>query len=179
MEEISEIRAPGRSIPWQCGLALISWVSMVGFDFFLHGGLLARLYTRQSSFLLPAEPAFKRIPLGYLSFLLLAVVLVWIMSRLNIAGCRNGFVFSIKFGALLWGSFALGIYSISTAEFDLLAAWFAGQTIELGIAGIVIGAGISGKRLRALLLWVALFVVLMIIVTVILQLAGFSPPMKT
>lgn len=118
-DSINEMKVINKSIKWRIGLILICWLSTLGFDFFLHAGLLTKLYLRPSSFLLPAEEAFLRIPLGYLSFLILVIVLVWIMESLNIAKWQKGFWFGLKFGALLWGSFALGLYSISTIEMDL------------------------------------------------------------
>ena len=178
MDSINEVRLIDKSIKWRIGLILICWLSMLGFDFFLHAGLLARLYVQPSSFLLPAGEAFLRIPFGYLSFLILAIVLVWIMERLNINKWQKGFWFGLKLGALLGASSTFGLYSISTIEMDLLLGWWIGQTLELGIAGMVAGAGIFGKSLKALLKWVILFVVIMIIITIILQSLGFAPPME-
>ena len=166
------------TIKKRLALIFISWFSIIGFDLFLHAGLLARIYTRPSPFLLSADKSFLRIPLGYLSFLILAIVLVWLMESFNIAGWKKGVLFGLKFGALIWGVFVLGLYSISTAGWDLLLAWWIGQTLELGIAGIVIGEGIAGKRLPKLILWVIVFVVLIVIITFILQAVGFAPPMK-
>ncbi len=160
------------------GLIFISWLSMIGFDFFLHAGLLARLYTKPSPFLLSVDQAFLRIPLGYLSFLILAIVLVWFMEIRNIIGRKSGLIFGLKFGVLLWLTFTLGLYSISTAGWDLLLGWGLGQAIELGIAGIVVGSGLAGKRLSGLFLWVVVFVVIMVVITVILQTIGFAPSMK-
>ncbi len=155
--------------------ALIGWLSMLGFDFFLHAGLLAGLYLRPSPFLLPPAEAFRRIPLGYLSFLLLAVMLLWLMTRLDRIGWRAGFGLGMKLGALIWGSLALGLLSVSTADAALLAGWFAGQTVELAIAGAVMGGGLSGERLGRLAVRVLAFVVLMIVVTVVLQSLGWAP----
>ena len=166
------------TIKQRVALIFISWFSVIGFDLFLHAGLLARLYTRPSSFLLSADKAFLRIPLGYLSFLILAIVFVWLMESFNIAGWKKGVLFGLKFGALIWGAFVLGLYSISTAGWDLLLAWWIGQTLELGIAGIVAGEGLAGRRLSKLILWVIIFVVLLVIITFVLQAVGFAPPMK-
>lgn len=160
------------------GLIFISWLSMIGFDLFLHAGLLARLYTKPSPFLLSADQAFLRIPLGYLSFLILAIVLNWFMESRNAVGLKSGLLFGLRFGALLWLASTLGLYSISTAGWDLLLGWGIGQAIELGIAGIVIGLGLAGKRLSRLVLWVIIFVVVMVLLTVVLQVVGFAPPMK-
>lgn len=178
MKLSNELRLITKSTKWRIGLILICWLSMLGFDFFLHAGLLAKLYVQPSSFLLPAEEAFLRIPFGYLSFLILAIVLVWIMEGLNINKWQKGFWFGLKFGALLGALSTFGLYSISNIETDLLLGWWIGQTLELGIAGMVAGAGIFGKSLVLLLKWVILFVVIMVIATISLQSFGFAPPME-
>lgn len=167
-----------RTMKWRIGLIFISWLYMIGFDFFLHAGLLARLYTRPSPFLLSADQAFIRIPLGYLSFLVMAVILIWFMETRNVIGWKSGFLFGLKFGALIWIASMLGLYSISTASLYLLLGWGAGQALELGIAGIIIGSALAGKRLSKLILWAAVFVIIMLIITIVLQIVGFAPPMR-
>jgi hypothetical protein len=156
-------------------LTFIAWLSMLGVDFLLHAGLLAGLYLQPSPFLLPPLTAFTLIPVGYLSFLVLAVLQVWLMIRLNLVGWRQGAVFGLKLGGLAWGAFVLGLLSISTASVSLLVGWFIGQTVELAIAGAVIGSGLAGTRLRWLFGVVIVFVLLSIVTTVILQSVGVVP----
>jgi hypothetical protein len=156
-------------------IALLSWLSMLGFDFLLHAGLLASLYLRASPFLLPPLRAFQLIPVGYLSLLLLVILLIWLMERQNIRGWRHGFGFGLKVGALSSGAFVLGLWSISSAEPDLLAGWFVGQTIELAIAGAVIGGGLAGERLKRLALIATGFMLACVIVTATLQISGLAP----
>ncbi len=156
-------------------IGLLSWLSMLAVDFFLHGGLLASLYVKQSPFLLSPLDAFRRIPLGYLSFLLLAGLLLWLMVKLGIRGWRQGLVFGLQLGALVWGALALGLLSISTAELSLLLGWFLGQTVEMGLAGAVTGSGLEGQRLRVLFVRVLALVVLLVVVTIVLQSAGLAP----
>jgi hypothetical protein len=156
-------------------LTLIAWLSMLGFDFLLHAGLLAGLYLQPSPFLLPPLTALKLIPLGYLSFLLLSILLAWLMIRLKLAGWRQGAVFGLELGALTWGAFVLGLLSISTASLSLLFGWFIGQTLELVVAGAVMGSGLAGTRLRRLFGVVIIFVVLSVITVIILQSLGLVP----
>lgn len=156
-------------------LIFIAWLSMLGFDFFLHAGLLAELYLQSSPFLLPPLTAFKLIPIGYLSFFLLAVLLAWLMIRLKLAGWRRGALFGLELGGLMWGAFLLGLLSVSTASFSLLLGWFVGQTLELAIGGAVIGSGLAGMPLRWLFVAVLIFVVLSVITTIILQSFGLVP----
>ncbi|MHB1134535.1 MAG: hypothetical protein ACYC4L_19350 [Chloroflexota bacterium] len=156
-------------------LIALSWLAMLGFDFFLHAGLLAGLYLAPSPFLLPPLEAFRRIPLGYLSFLLLAILLVWLMVRLRLSGWRAGLIFGLQLGALTWGALVLGLLSIATADAPLLAGWLAGQTLELGLAGAVAGSGLAGTSFRRLLLLVLGFVFTAIVATVTLQTLGLAP----
>ncbi len=159
-------------------LTLIAWLAMLGFDFLLHAGLLAGLYLQPSPFLAPPAAAFALIPVGYFSFLLLAILLIWLMLRLKLAGGRRGALFGLEVGGLAWGAFVLGLLSISTAGVSLLIGWFVGQTVELAIAGAVIGSGLAGTRLRRLFVVVIVFVLLSVATTIILQSIGIVPTMR-
>ncbi len=154
---------------------LLAWLAMLGFDFLLHAGLLARLYLEPRPFLLAPLESFRRLPFGYLSFLLSAILLVWLMARLRLFGWRAGLGFGLKLGALIWGAGTLGLYSISTADASLLAGWFLGQTVEFGVAGAVAGSGLAGGRLGRLSVKVVALVLFLVIVTVALQSFGLAP----
>jgi hypothetical protein len=156
-------------------LTLIAWLSMLGFDFIWHAGLLAGLYTQPSPFLLPLSTAFALIPVGYLSFLLMAVLLIWLMLRLKLTGWHQGALFGLQLGAFTWGAFVLGLLSVTTASYSLLIGWFVGQTLELGIAGAVVGGAFAGVRLRRLFGLVFVFVLLAVMATIILQSLGIVP----
>ena len=159
-------------------IALLAWIAMVGLDFFLHAGLLARLYTEPGPFLLPPSRACALVPLGYLSFLLLALLILWLARRLGIHGARAGLVFGLQLGAVIWGAFVLGLASISTASPSLLAGWFVGQTLELGVAGAVVGSGLGRRPMRSLLLRVLALTVAAFVVTIALQSAGLAPQIR-
>jgi len=155
-----------------------AWFLSLGFDMFLHAGLLARLYTEPSPFLLQAEVAFRRIPLGYASFLVLTVGLYWLLRRLGVRGAAPGFAYGLAFGSASWGAFVLGLYSISTASPQLLFGWWSGQAVELGLAGAVLGAAAGGASLKRIWLVVALAVLGSVAATILLQSLGLAPAMK-
>ncbi len=154
---------------------VLGWLVMLGFDFLLHAGLLAQHYVEPHPFLLPPMQAFRLIPLGYLSFLLIAILIVWIMLRLHLKGFRKGAIFGLKIGALIWASFTLGLASISSAQPSLMVGWFIGQTIEASLAGGVIGAAFAAKRMRGIVIGVIVFVVGCLAVTIVLQSTGLAP----
>jgi hypothetical protein len=72
-------------------------------------------------------------------------------------------------GALIWGALTISLISISTAPLLLLTGWFVGQTIETGIAGLVVGVGLGAEKLRSLTLWVIAFVIVAFVLGVVLQ----------
>lgn len=156
-------------------IILLTWIAMIGFDFLLHGGILAKFYMEPSSFLLPPEKAFALIPLGYASFLIMAFLLVWLAVRLEIRGFRSGFLFGLFLGVLIWAAWILGLLSISTANPLLLIGWFIGQSLELGIAGLVVGSSLASKNLFRPFLWIMAFCIVCIIMTILLQSLGFAP----
>lgn len=153
-------------------VVMAAFVLSVGFDFFLHGGLLARLYTRESPFLLDPMTAFARIPAGYTAFLLLTGGLMLLLRRLDIRGWRDGGRVGLAVGLFVWGTMALGLWSITTAGIDTLAAWSIGQGIELGLAGMALGAGRAGTPLTRIWGRVAGAVVVFAVLTVVLQNTG-------
>jgi hypothetical protein len=165
-----------------CDAAVLSiaaaWVLAVGIDLFLHGGLLAPLYTEPSPFLLSAEDAFRRILLGYLAFLILTIGLFWLLRRLQLRGVAAGLRLGAGTGAVVWGALVLGLYSISTASLSLLAGWWIGQSVELACAGAVLGAVADGVPLRRVWVVVGAAVVALVAATVALQSFGFAPAMK-
>ena len=156
-------------------LTLLVWVAMMGVDFFLHGGIFAALYVQDSAFLLPAMDAFLRIPFGYLAILATAGLLVWIVGQTSARGWRKGLPTGLALGAVMGASSSLGLYSISTASPQLLAAWFAAQVLEMGTAGVVIGQGLAMDKLRSLTLAVIFGLVFLVLVTIVLQNVGLSP----
>jgi len=90
------------------------------------------------------------------------------------SGLRNGGLV----GATVWGAFVIGLYSISTAALPLLAGWWIGQAVELGLAGAVLGAAADGVSLKRIWLLVALALIAFIVGTIVLQALGLAPAMK-
>jgi len=160
------------------GATFLAWIAVLGFDFLLHGGLLARIYAEPSPFLLPPDDAFRLIPLGYTSFLVFQIFLVWLLVRLEIKDSKSGFWLGLKVGAAVWGAMVLGLLSISTASINLMAGWWIGQTIEAGIGAMVAAIGLKTMRPWRTLIYIILFVIAMIIVTVGLQSTGLAPAVR-
>jgi len=150
-------------------LGLLCLLAVIGFDLFLHAGILSPLYKDPGTFLLSPETAFKLIPVGYLSFAILILLLAWLMIRSEVSGLSSGFVFGLKVGLLIWLSLGLGLVSITSAPYKLIIGWVIGQSLELGLAGAVIGHGLERASLKKTGLYVLVFFILCVILAIVLQ----------
>jgi len=152
---------------------LLAWLLSVGFDFLLHGGLLADAYRAEHPALLEPAEAFRRVPLGYATFLVLTVALWWLLARLQVRGWLAGARLGLLAGLLVWGALAVGLYSITTLGAGLLTGWWVGQGAELALAGAVLGAARAGVGLRRIGWRVGAAFLLLVAATIALQsLAG-------
>jgi hypothetical protein len=154
----------------------LGWTAMIGVDFGLHAGLLAPLYDWDSPFLLEPSQAFARIPVGYLGFLVLTVALLWLLERLSVRDGLDGARIAASVGAVVWGALLAGLWSISRADPALLAGWWIGQTVELGVGGFVMGSLLGGQRARVVAWRVAGLVVGIAVLAVLLQTVGYASP---
>lgn len=116
--------------------------------------------------------AFRRIPVGYLSFLILTTFLVWLALQLHIHSAKEGFRLGLILGLVMWSSLGLGLYSITTGEPLLLIAWAAGQSLELAYAGALIGLSLRQGKLRNAFLTALGSTLVLVIVTILLQSLG-------
>jgi len=150
-------------------ISLLAWFAFLAIDFFVHGALLAGWYERGSPSLLPLEGAFARIPLGYVSFFLLVVVIVWLGRRLELRGARQGLRFGLSLGSLLAASHGLALVSITTIDPVLVLWWSVTEAVEIGLVGCIVGHALATERLGRLGFLVAFGVVACFIVTVAVQ----------
>jgi hypothetical protein len=160
-------------------VVLIVWLAMVGLDFVLNAGLFAGIYGAGGPFMLAPLEAFRRIPFGYLAFLILAAGVVELTVRLRITRIADGIRLGLVSGATLAASWGLGLYSIATVSpsqaLALAAIWLA----LLVVAGGVAAAGVRRASLRGLALRVAGADVLGAITVVALQSFGVIPTLTS
>ena len=155
-------------------VGLLSWLGVLGIDFFAYGGVFAGLFREENSFFLPPSELFRRIPAGYLSFLLMVGFLVWMMVRFDTRGWRDGLKLGCLVGAVVGGSHLMGLWSIAPAPLRLLLIWWGVQVVELGVAGTIAGAAFSGVHFWKLTLVVVAGVLVLIAATVVMQSTGLA-----
>jgi hypothetical protein len=156
-------------------VALVVWLAMLGLDFLLNGALFAGMYKHGGPFMLAPSEAFRRIPFGYLAFLILAIGIVEIAYRLRVARIADGIRLGLLIGGVLGAVWGLGLYSIATLGADVALA-FAVIWLSLALLGsAVAAAGLAGSPLRGLVLRVGAFDVLCVVIVIGLQSLGVVP----
>ena len=159
-------------------IILLSWLAFVGFDLFLHAGLLAFLYHEDSPAILSPLDAFYRIPIGYFAFFLYVAFLYWLIISMNFS-LRNDIIkFSTIVGVFFSVSSTLAQFSILRVNEYLLLGWGIGLIIEFFICGIIIAYGLTGYSQKKLFYIVLLFDLLLFSITIIMQNVGLAPPLE-
>jgi hypothetical protein len=93
--------------------AFIAWIVFIGIDFFFHASLLESLWQDEIFAIKPKMDLFLLIPLGYLSFLLLTVLVGYSFTKIfQSKPSRNKVLgFALIFGLLYSTSNLLGVFS--------------------------------------------------------------------
>jgi hypothetical protein len=138
-------------------VALVTWLAMLGLDFLLNGAVFAGIYQGGSPFLLAPMDAFRRIPIGYLAFLGLALGIVELTHRLGVSRAAAGLRLGLVLGAVAGVVSSLGLYSIATIS-PMVALVFALVWFGLIAVGSAVAArGLALRSLRGLVIRVAAF----------------------
>ncbi len=156
-------------------VALVVWLAMLGLDFLLNGALFAGMYQGGGAFMLAPSEAFRRIPLGYAAFLILAAGIVEIAYRVRVLRIADGIRLGLAIGGVFGAVWGLSLYSIATLGAPVALA-FAVIWLLLAVLGSAVAAtGLSATSLRGLLLRVAAFDVLCAVIVIGLQSFGVVP----
>lgn len=172
--------APPRSLSAgrRLRLTLVVWLAMLGLDFLLNGALFAGMYQGEHAFMLAPSEAFRRIPLGYLAFLIVAAGVVQLVHRLRVTWPADGVRLGLWIGVVLAATWGLGLYSIASLSAQVALA-LAGIWLALVVAAAGVAAAGNGQRsLRGLALRVGAFDVICIAIVITLQSVGMVPTLK-
>ena len=86
--------------------AIVAWIVFIGIDFFFHASLLESLWQEEIEAIKPAIDLFVLIPIGYVSFLLLTLLVGYSFTKIyqSKPNRKEVIVFSLIFGFLFAGS---------------------------------------------------------------------------
>jgi hypothetical protein len=172
--------APPRSLTLgrRLRVAFVVWLVMLGLDFLLNGALFARLYQGDGAVMLAPTEAFRRIPFGYLAFLILAIGVVELAYRLRVTRLADGVRLGLLIGVVLAATWSLGLYSIANISAEVALAfggiWLALVVLACGVAA----TGLRQPSLRGIALRAGAFDVVCIAIVIALQSFGVVPTVK-
>jgi hypothetical protein len=159
-------------------VAVVAWLAMLGFDFLLNGAIFARMYQDGGAFMLAPAEAFRRIPLGYLAFLILAVGIVEIAYRLHVEKFAGGIRLGLAMGGVFGVVWGLSLYSIATLGVQVAIAFSVIWLALVVLGSAVAAAGLARTSLRGLALRVVAFDLLCGVTVIALQSFGVVPTVK-
>lgn len=128
----------------------LAWLVFLTIDFLAHAAVLAPLWGQGHPALKSQDDLFRFIPLGYLSFLLLTVLMAWLYQRINksAGNLRKGLVFGALFGALFAGASFSGWYSFLSLPLRFVAWANLVYFVELTAVGAVLGLLLHPQPLK-------------------------------
>ncbi len=170
---VALVGAPTRKRVLQ--VTVLAWVAIISTDLLMNAGLLGPFLNWEQPGMLPQMKMFQYIPLGYAAFLLLAILMLWLMLRLNVRGARAGAAFGTKFGVLMASAGFLGEMSLLSFSKTTLFCFALDKLVFCIVLGTVIGSGLRAERLRSLTRGVFAFLFLCIVVSITMQNLGLVP----
>jgi hypothetical protein len=92
---------------------LMAWILFIGVDFLFHASIFASLWKEEILIFKSPENLALLIPIGYISFLLLTILIGYLFFRIfkTKPSLKNTLEFALVFGILFSVSNLLGLYS--------------------------------------------------------------------
>jgi hypothetical protein len=119
----------------------LAWLVFLAIDFLAHAALLRSLWDEAHPALKPPDELFRLIPLGYLSFLLLTLLMGWLYLRIypTQGNPRKALTFGALFGGLFAGASFFGWYSFLSLPLRFVAWVSLLYLVELTAVGWILG----------------------------------------
>ena len=102
----------------------ICWLAVIGFDLFLHAGLLAQLYQDNNPAILPPLDAFYRIPIAYIAFLFNISLVYFLIIKMDINDRKEIIKLVMIIGLFLSVSSTLAQFAPDLLQFTPFRAEF-------------------------------------------------------
>ena len=150
---------------------VLSWLLFIGVDFLFHASLLAPLWKEDLPALKSLEELSILIPAGYLSFLLLTILIYFVYVRIFSSKPRfkESLTFGIIFGLLFSLSNLLGLYSYITLPIKHLIVFNLVYFIEVVVVVLSLHYILFSEKRRKVVLFSLLYFFLLLILGIVVQ----------
>lgn len=150
---------------------LMAWLVFLTLDFLAHAGLLKTLWAEDLPALKPKKSLFLLIPFGYLSFLILTLLIGWLYIRLSdtSGSTKKGLSFGMTFGLFFAFSTFLGWYSFINLPIRFLLAASTVYFVEISAVGLVYGYLLHPQSIKRRIWGLSAFILLGLVLGIVLQ----------
>jgi hypothetical protein len=151
--------------------AIIAWIIFIGIDFFFHASLLEPLWQEEIESIKPDTDLFILIPIGYLSFLLLTVLVGYIFTKIyqSKPNSKEVIGFSLIFGFLFSGSNLLALFSYVDIPLKQIIIYNVVYFVEISAVIFIFYKSMFRKNINKLIWYSILTFFVLVLIGIIIQ----------
>jgi hypothetical protein len=151
--------------------AILAWLVFIGIDFFFHASLLQSLWEEEIVAFKPSNDLFALVPFGYVSFLLLTILVGYCFTKMFPSKPEGKQVvkFSLIFGILYSLSNLLGLYSYVNIPIKHLVSYNLVYFIEILAIVFVFYKANYRESIKKIIWYSVLTFFMLVIVGIIIQ----------
>ena len=150
---------------------VIAWLFFLMLDFLAHATLLNLFWAKEYPALKVKEELFRLIPLGYLSFLILTLLIGWVYIRFYREGgtAKKGLSFGAVFGGLFALVTFLSWYSVLNLPVLFVLLISVVYFVEIAAVGFVYGYLLPPESVKKRVWLLVGMIILGFVLSIILQ----------
>jgi hypothetical protein len=151
--------------------AIIAWMVFIGIDFLFHASLLKSLWQEEIEAIKPAMDLFFLIPIGYLSFLLLTLLVGYSFTKIyqSKPSRKEATVFSLIFGFLFSGSNFLGLVAYVDIPMKQLLLYNLVYFIEILTVFFIFYSTVYNTKIKKMVWYSILAFIILIVLGITFQ----------
>jgi hypothetical protein len=151
--------------------AILAWIVFIGIDFLFHASILESLWQEEIELIKPDIELFILIPLGYLSFFLLTVLVGYAFTKIyqEKPTIKEVIGFLLIFGLLFSGSNLLALFAYVDIPLKQLIIYNVVYFIEISAVIFIFHKAMFRKRIKKLIWYSILTFFVLILTGIIIQ----------
>jgi hypothetical protein len=150
---------------------LMAWILFIGMDFLFHASIFVSLWKEDIAIFKSTKDLTILIPVGYLSFLFLSVLIGSLFFRIfkTKPAIKEVFKFGLIFGLLFSLSNLLGLFSYIDIPLKLLLLFNLASFIEITVVVLSLYFTLFAVNLKRVIWYTILCFILLLIIGIVIQ----------
>jgi len=150
---------------------ILAWMVFIGIDFLFHASLLERLWQEEIEIIKSAKDLFILIPVGYLSFFLLTVLVGYAFTKIYQKKPKSKEVigFVMIFGLLFSGSNLLALFAYVDIPLKNLIIYNVVYFIEISSVIFIFYKAMFRRKINKLIWYSILTFFVLVVIAIVIQ----------